>query len=261
MSIALPARAKLNLDLSVIGRRPDGYHDVRTTLQAIDLHDLITVATARETALTTSGLPITNPDNNSVLKALAALEQATNRQLPTRIHLHKQIPPGSGMGGASSDAATTLRALAALHHITEDLAALATTLGADVPFFLTGGTAIADQRGDHLTGVPTPSLWFAIAWPGVELPTADVYRAWDEMPTPANTTAPNHLTEAAMRIEPRLQEFANALNIHQDGWQMTGSGSAFFATSTHEDAARKVAAQLKSLSCWTAIAHTVGPWN
>ena len=232
MSIALPARAKLNLDLAVTGRRPDGYHDVRTTLQAVDLHDLVTVATAPETSLATSGLPITNPANNSVLKALVALEQATGRQLPTSIHLHKRIPPGSGMGGASSDAATALRALAALHHVTADLAAVCTALGADVPFFLTGGTALADQRGDHLTNVPTPSLWFAIAWPGIELPTSDVYRAWDDMPTPANATAPNHLTEAAMRIEPRLRAFANALISHQAGWQMTGSGSAFFLITT-----------------------------
>src|SRR6202035_2522094 len=101
---------KLNLDLAVLGRRSDGYHDVRTTLQAVDLHDLITVATAPETSLTTSGLPITDPTGNSILKALAALEQASNRSLPTRIHLHKQIPPGSGMGGASSDAAAALRA-------------------------------------------------------------------------------------------------------------------------------------------------------
>jgi 4-diphosphocytidyl-2C-methyl-D-erythritol kinase len=261
LSIALPARAKLNLDLAVIGRRPDGYHDVRTTLQAIDLHDLITVTTAPETSITTSGLSITNPDHNSVLKALVVLEQATNRKLPTRIHLHKKIPPGSGMGGASSDAATALRALAALHHVAADLGDLAATLGADVPFFLTGGTAIADQRGDHLTSVPTQPGWFAIAWPGVELPTPDVYRAWDDMPTPANSTAPNHLTEAAKRIEPRLRDFANALNSHQEGWQMTGSGSAFFLRSTGEDAAIKTTARLKSLDCWTAVAHTVGPWN
>jgi 4-diphosphocytidyl-2-C-methyl-D-erythritol kinase len=259
LSIALPARAKLNLDLAVLGRRTDGFHDVRTTLQAIDLHDLVTVALAPETALTMTGLPVTNPNPNSVLKALAALEKATNRQLPTRIHLHKQIPPGSGLGGASSDAATALRALAALHHVTADLPAIAQTLGADVPFFLTGGTAVADQRGDHLTPIPTRPMWFAIAWPGVELQTPDVYRAWDEM---ENTPLAglNHLTEAAMRIEPRLKEFANALNSRQHGWQMTGSGSAFFQRCAGEQAALESAAELKSLKCWTAIAQTVSAW-
>jgi 4-diphosphocytidyl-2-C-methyl-D-erythritol kinase len=260
LSIALPARAKLNLDLAIVGRRSDGYHDVRTTLQAIDLHDLVTLTQAAQTTLTTSGLPITNPGKSSVLKAIAALEQATNRQLPTHIHLHKRIPPGSGMGGASSDAAATLQAAAALHHITADQYKIATTIGADVPFFIAGGTAIAEQRGDHLTPIPTQPQWFAIAWPGIELPTPDVYRAWDAMKNPP-TTWPNHLTEAAMSIEPRLREFANVLNSHQNGWQMTGSGSAFFLRCAGEQAAHDAVARLKSLKCWTAIAQAVGRWD
>jgi 4-diphosphocytidyl-2-C-methyl-D-erythritol kinase len=263
LSIALPAHAKLNLDLAIVGRRSDGYHDVRTTLQAIDLHDLVTLTQAEQTTLTTSGLPITNPGESSVLKALAALEQATNRRLPTHIHLHKRIPPGSGMGGASSDAAATLQAAATLHHITADRYKIATTIGADVPFFLAGGTALAEQRGDRLTPIPTQPQWFAIAWPGIELPTPDVYRAWDAMKNPA-TTSPNHLTEAAMSIEPRLREFANALNSHQNGWQMTGSGSAFFlrcAGKQAEHDAHDAVARLKSLKCWTAIAQAVGRWD
>jgi 4-diphosphocytidyl-2-C-methyl-D-erythritol kinase len=265
LSIALPARAKLNLDLAILGRRADGYHDVRTTLQAIDLHDLVTLTKAEQTTLTTSGLPITNPGESSALKAIAALEQASNRRLPTHIHLHKRIPPGSGMGGASSDAATTLKAAAALHHITADQYKIAATIGADVPFFLAGGTAIAEQRGDHLTPIPTQPQWFAIAWPGVELPTPDVYRAWDALENPLMNSA-NHLTEAAMSIEPRLREFANVLNSHQDGWQMTGSGSAFFLRcagdqAEAEQAAHDAVEELKSLKCWTAVAHSVGRWD
>jgi 4-diphosphocytidyl-2-C-methyl-D-erythritol kinase len=259
LSIALPARAKLNLDLAVLGRRPDGYHDVRTMLQAIDLHDLITVAPADRTALTTSGLAIANPSSNSVLKALAALEQATHQELPTRIHLHKRIPPGSGMGGASSDAAAALRALVALHHASADLPAIAGAIGADVPFFLAGGTAVAEQRGDHLTPMPTHPQWYVIAWPGLELPTPDVYRAWDAMKNPPKNES-NQLTEAAMSIEPRVREFANSLNSHQDGWEMTGSGSAFFKRCAGEQDARETEASLRSLRCWTAIAQSVGGW-
>jgi len=258
LSIALPARAKLNVDLAVLGRRTDGFHDVRTTLQAIDLHDLITLAPANETALTTSGLPIANPSHNSILKALAALEQATNQKLPTRIHLHKRIPPGSGMGGASSDAATALKALVTLHRITADLPTIASALGADVPFFLTGGAVLAEQRGDHLTPISTQPQWFAIAWPGVALPTPDVYRAWDGMGNPRSSEA-NQLTQAAMSIQPRLKEFANALNSDQEHpWQMTGSGSAFFLRCAGEDEARLATSRLK---CWTAVAQAVGPWT
>jgi 4-diphosphocytidyl-2-C-methyl-D-erythritol kinase len=253
LTIALPARAKLNLDLAVLGRRDDGFHDVRTTLQAIDLHDLITLAPADETTLTISGLAAPNTKDNSVLKALAALEEAVKEKLPTAIHLDKRIPPGSGMGGASSDAATTLKGLAALHHVTIDLTSIARKLGADVPFFLTGGAAIAEQRGDHLTPIPTVPQWFAIAWPGIELLTPDVYRAWDEM----HGDMPNQLTEAAMRIEPRLKEFANTLNHESNEWQMTGSGSSFFRRAKDEDDARNATNHLKT---WTAIARAIGPW-
>jgi 4-diphosphocytidyl-2-C-methyl-D-erythritol kinase len=254
LTVALPARAKLNLDLAVLRRRDDGFHDVRTTLQAIDLHDLITFTLAHATTLTTSGLNVTDSPDNSVLKAHAALEQAARQKLPTAIHLHKRIPPGSGMGGASSDAATTLRGLAALHHITIDLTSIARNLGADVPFFLTGGTAVAEERGDRLTPIPTQSQWFALAWPEVELLTPGVYRAWDEL----NGDMPNQLTRAAMSIEPRLKEFANALNKAEKNWQMTGSGSAFFTPAADENEARTATKHLKT---WSAVAHSVGPWQ
>jgi 4-diphosphocytidyl-2-C-methyl-D-erythritol kinase len=274
LTIALPARAKLNLDLSVLGRRDDGYHDVRTTLQAIDLHDLITLTPAGRaqgesksdtTTLTTSGLTVGSTQNNSVLKALAALEKATNQHLPTQIHLHKRIPPGAGMGGASSDAAAALRGLAALHHVTADLPAIARQLGSDVPFFLAGGSAIAEQRGDHLTPIPTQPSWFAIAWPEVELLTKDVYRAWDEVDMQARAhphpsgggDMPNHLTKAAMHVEPRLEAFAASLGRD---WQMTGSGSAFFRCCTDQRAATECTAALESLKCWTAVAQAVGAW-
>ena len=254
MTIALPARAKLNLDLAVLGRRDDGFHNVRTTLQAIDLHDLITVTPSERTHLTTSGIELANTHENSVLKALAALEAATRRNLPTQIHIHKRIPAGAGLGGASSDAAATLRALAALHHVAADLPAIARQLGSDVPFFLTGGAAIGEERGDRLTSIPTQPAWFAIAWPGVELLTPDVYQMWDEAPG----EPPNQLARAAMRIEPTLQEFANALNSSgRPGWQMTGSGSAFFQRCIDEGEARAVTARL---NCWTAVAQALGPW-
>lgn len=260
MTIVLPARAKLNLDLAVLRRRDDGYHDVHTTLQAIELHDLVTLRPAQQTSLTISGLPVTNKKDNSILKTHAALEQAANTKLPTAIHLHKRIPAGAGMGGASSDAATALRGLAALHHIKADLHPIASQIGADVPFFLTGGAAVGEQRGDRLTPIPTQHQWFAIAWPGFEVLTQDVYRAWDQMDHASIdfvSDSPNQLTHAAMTIEPRLHEFANALNSAGRTWQMTGSGSAFFRRCTGEQEARSITAELK---CWTAVAQAIGPW-
>lgn len=250
MTLALPARAKLNLDLEVIRRTDDGFHEVRTTIQAIDLHDLLEVSPAEKTSLTTSGLAVARGDDNSVLKSHRAIEQAIGRTIPTRFHLHKRIPPGSGLGGASSDAAAALRGLAALHRLEVDLAALAVSIGADVPFFLAGGTARAEGRGERLTRLPTAPAWFAIAWPAIELSTASVYLAWDEV----QGEAPNHLRRAAERAEPRIVDFAQRVG---GGWQMTGSGSAFFLRCTDDEQARKATA---SLDCWTAVTHAVGPW-
>ncbi len=148
MIFALPARAKLNLNLEVLGRSADGFHDLRTTFQAVALHDLLEVEPAKETTFTTSGLRV-SAETNSVLVAQQALESAAKRPLPARIHLDKRIPSGSGMGGASSDAATTLRALKTMHTLDIDLAPIARELGSDVPFFLRGGRVAGDRALDR----------------------------------------------------------------------------------------------------------------
>jgi len=246
LTLALPARAKLNLDLEVIGRTSDGFHHIRTTFQEIELHDLLEMEAAGETTITTEGFEI-DEANNAVLKAHHALEEATKRALPVCIHLHKRIPPGSGMGGASSDAAATLRALKTMFGLDLDLIPLAQTLGSDVPFFLAGGRAHAEGRGEKLTMLQSEAKWFAIAWPGIELATADVYRAWDEV----RGEGPNHLRRAAEHVEPRLKEFAQSLGA---GWQMTGSGSAFFTqTDTWQEGKEAIA----QLDCWTAVSRAI----
>ena len=250
MTVALPARAKLNLDLEVVGRDKDGFHQIRTTFQAIDLHDLLVVSEADETTIAISGLSIGTKDN-SVLAAHAALERAARKPLPAAFHLHKRIPPGSGMGGASSDAATTLRALKAMHALDLDLAPIAKELGSDVPFFLVGGRAQGEGRGERLTPLPMEAAWFAIAWPGIELSTADVYRAWDEV----KGDRPNQLRRAAEHVAPSLKQFAASLG---PGWQMTGSGSAFHKHVNTEEEGRQA---IGKLECWTAISRAVGSWS
>ena len=249
MTLALPARAKLNLDLEVVGRTDDGFHELRTTFQAIDLHDVLEVEAANETTFTVSGFEVTEA-NNSVLAAHDALEEAAQRALPARIHLHKRIPPGSGMGGASSDAAATLRALKAMFSLDLDLTPIAELLGSDVPFFLVGGSAHAEGRGEKLVSLPWSPQWFALAWPGIELSTGDVYRAWDEV----KGEAPNHLKRAAEHVEPRLKDFAKTLGA---GWRMTGSGSAFFKRTGTEQEGKEAIARL---DCWTAVSRAVPAW-
>src|SRR4029077_226964 len=181
VTLALPARAKLNLDLAVVGRRSDGLHELRTHVQSIDLHDLLEVAPAEATSLSLSGVDVPGGAGNTVLLAQKALETAVGRPLPAKFALHKRIPPGSGLGGASSDAAAALRALVALHHLDVELEQVAAGVGADVTFFVRGGAALLEGAGERVTPIAVTSGWFALAWPGIELSTAAVYGAWDEV--------------------------------------------------------------------------------
>jgi 4-diphosphocytidyl-2C-methyl-D-erythritol kinase len=248
--VALPARAKLNLDLSVVRRRDDGTHEIRTQMQAIELHDLLQIEPAGRTSFAVRGLAVPEGVDNIVLKALDALEQAAGRHLPTEFELDKRIPPGAGLGGASSDAAAALRALKVIHGLDLDLAPIAAGVGADVPFFLAGGTALAEGKGELLTQLPTEPACFAVAWPGIELSTAAVYKAWDDV----GGDQPNELRRAAERVEPMVQDFAARLGHH---WQMTGSGSAFFRRCTSQEEGLQLVA---NLDCWTAVTHSVGKW-
>ncbi|HEV2035372.1 MAG TPA: hypothetical protein VGU71_14445 [Candidatus Dormibacteraeota bacterium] len=251
MTLAVPARAKLNLDLEVLRRAKNGFHEIRTRIQAVALHDLLELTPADRTSMNTSGLAAPPNKDNSVLKAHEALEGAIRRELPTRFDLHKRIPSGAGLGGASSDAAAALRGLTTIHALKVDLAEIAAGLGADVPFFLAGGTALAEGRGERLTRLrPEPNSWFAIAWPGIELLTAAVYRAWDDV----NGDGPNQLQRAAGHVAPQVQDFAKRLGPR---WQMTGSGSAFFTRCDDQQMARKATAEL---DCWTAVTQAVGAW-
>ena len=240
MIVALPARAKLNLDLKVIGRRRDGFHDIKTTMQTIELHDLLLIETADATSLTVSGKAVPATGDNAVLKAHAALERAVGRKLPVSFHLEKRIPPGSGLGGASSDAAAALVGMKPMFKLDLELAPIAAQVGCDVPFFLHGGAAVVEGRGERVTPVPSTPAWFAIAWPGIELSTQAVYEAWDHVNG-------DDLRAAAEHVEPRLKDFAKRLG---PGWRMTGSGSAFFkSTSTREQAEDAI----RNLDCWTAV--------
>jgi 4-diphosphocytidyl-2-C-methyl-D-erythritol kinase len=244
LRLAVPARAKLNLDLEILGRRPDGYHDLRSTMQTIELHDLLLIEPATQTALSSNGQTVRNNADNSVLKAHAALERAAHRRLPAAFHLEKRIPAGSGMGGASSDAAATLKGLNKLFKLDLDLEPIAAEIGSDVPFFLHGGAALVEGRGERVTPIATTPAWFAIAWPGIELSTKAVYHAWDEIKG-------KDLTNAAEHVEPRLKDFATMLG---EGWTMTGSGSAFFRPAATENEA-KVA--IRGLDCWTALTRAM----
>jgi 4-diphosphocytidyl-2-C-methyl-D-erythritol kinase len=176
--------AKINLGLRVLGRRPDGYHELRTTLQSVDLADEIRVDEAAILSLQVYGDFIVPADeSNLVLKAARALAERFSG-MGARIRLTKRIPPGSGLGGGSSNAAMTLRALERLWGIEVDpglMHALASRLGMDVPYFLHGGTCLALGRGDEVFGLPdAPERDVVVLWPGVPLATREVYEGLPE---------------------------------------------------------------------------------
>jgi 4-diphosphocytidyl-2-C-methyl-D-erythritol kinase len=157
----LLAPAKINLTLEVVDKRDDGYHDVRTILQAIGLADVIDFEEADDVTLTVEPEGAAPAEDNLVLHALHALRVATGTVKGAAITLRKIIPEAAGLGGGSSDAATTLlglRRLWELDDLSEDnLFEIAAKLGSDVPFFLHGGTALATGRGDQLTKLPRPA--------------------------------------------------------------------------------------------------------
>jgi 4-diphosphocytidyl-2-C-methyl-D-erythritol kinase len=167
----LPAPGKLNLLLHVLGRRPDGYHELQTVFRLIDRADRIGIALRKDGALRFSG-PF--GDDNLCLRAARLLKQSTGSPLGAEIALEKILPVGGGLGGGSSDAATVLLALDRLWKLELSRARLldlAVELGADVPFFVFGRNALGEGIGERLTALELPSAWYLVITPQVAVST------------------------------------------------------------------------------------------
>jgi len=153
----LRASAKVNLALEVLGKRADGYHEIATVLQAVDLFDRIAVETADSLSLHTDDPDLPTDEGNLVMRAARLLQKAAGIETGARIRLQKRIPVAAGLGGGSSDAAATLWGLSRLWKLrwpTARLQELAVELGMDVPFFLGAGRAVARGRGEQLAPLP-----------------------------------------------------------------------------------------------------------
>lgn len=247
------APAKINLGLSVHGVRPDGYHAIDTVLQTIDLHDTVMLERGEEPGVS---IRVTGPASDRVpedgtnlaVRAARRLADRTGHSLELVIGLEKAIPAGAGLGGGSSDAAAILLALArrfAVPDPTHTLADLAAELGADVPFFLRGGTQRGTGRGDRLVAVDPPvDRWGVLVVPSVQISTAVVYAAWDEpseaalAPSEQGAPDPEYDWKAAGNdLEPvviaRHPEIGRMIEILADGpaavARMTGTGGGTFA--------------------------------
>lgn len=204
------AYAKINLTLDVLGRRPDGYHNIRSVMQTIALHDTLVVTRTQDAPgvrLTVDGdqaAGIPADESNIVHKAAVRLQKiaAARQSVPPQesglhIHLTKRVPIQAGLGGGSSDAAAALRAIDALFGLRLSpprLAQMAAELGSDVPFFLTGGTALVEGLGERVTPLPFLSLpWpLVIVKPAVGMSTPAAYAALDALAG----RVPSHATDA-----------------------------------------------------------------
>jgi 4-diphosphocytidyl-2-C-methyl-D-erythritol kinase len=191
--VRVRAHAKINLDLRVLGTRPDGFHELRTVFQALALHDTIEcIPRVGPFAIEcdTAGVPLDR--SNLVWRAAETLWRSLRRDGPVRdvfVRLHKRIPIQGGLGGGSTDAAATLAALARAWRVPirpGQLVDVAATLGADVPFFLAGGTALGLGRGDEIYPLADlPRHWVVLLVPGFGVSSADAYGWYDSERDPA----------------------------------------------------------------------------
>lgn len=293
--ITLRAPAKLNVGLEVTGRRPDGYHELVTIFQAIALHDTLTVAPAADLTLTVetpddpAGAPALADGDNLVLRAAQALnDRAGGPPRGATLTLVKRIPVAAGLGGGSSDAAAALLALDRLWGLgapAEDLAALAAGLGADVPFFLRGGTALATGIGERLAPLPplaaSGSSWFVTLTPPLALPAAKTRRLYAAL-RPADfgdggrTRAQAARLRAGLPLDPALlvNDFAGPLErLYPElaAWRarflaagapwalLSGSGPTLFTAADSEAEARRLAGRLAGAGARVHVAAPLAP--
>jgi 4-diphosphocytidyl-2-C-methyl-D-erythritol kinase len=183
LTVAVPA--KLNLGLEIVGRRTDGYHEIVTIMQTVSIFDRLTIEATEPGASVSLDVdwPELAGEENLVLRAARLLRERVAVGTGAHLDLRKSIPAAAGLGGASSDAAATLRAAAVLWSLSSSavsLPDLAAELGSDVPFFLRGGTALTEGRGERLTKLPPlVDLWFVVVVPALAAPiprkTATLY--------------------------------------------------------------------------------------
>jgi 4-diphosphocytidyl-2-C-methyl-D-erythritol kinase len=261
-AFAWPAPAKLNLFLHVVGRREDGYHLLQTVFQFTDFCDRLYFVPRGDTEIRRLDGPAGIPAEQDLsVRAARLIQRASGCQLGADIRIDKRIPLGAGLGGGSSNAATTLVALNRLWNLgftIDELATLGLALGADVPVFVRGQAAWAEGVGERLTPVTLAESWFVIVVPAVQVSTAEIFSA----PALQRDCAPIALADflagqGSNVCEPvttaRHPDVGIALAaLRQHGAaRMSGTGaSSFLSCATREDAER-IAAQLPAV--WNKV--------
>lgn len=251
----LPAPAKLNLCLRILGRRPDGYHDVQTAYQLLDHGDELIFRPRDDEAVTRRCGPSgVAAEADLTVRAARLLREAAGCRLGVDIEIRKRIPVGGGLGGGSSDAATTLVALNALWRLgltPSALAALGARLGADVPVFVLGRSAWGEGTGTRLTPLELPARCFAVVKPPCSVPTAEVFQA----PELTRNSPPmticgflsdgggNDCLDVVRRRFPAVRQALEWLGRYGEA-RLTGTGACVFAAFERLAEAEAVIAEL-----------------
>ncbi|HSC75986.1 MAG TPA: 4-(cytidine 5'-diphospho)-2-C-methyl-D-erythritol kinase [Pseudomonadales bacterium] len=274
-SLTLPAPAKLNLFLHITGRRLDGYHLLQTVFQLLDFGDELIFSLRDDQQIHLDGeLTGVPAEQNLIVRAARLLQEYSGHQQGADITLIKRLPMGGGLGGGSSDAATTLLALNTLWDLQLDastLAQLGLQLGADVPVFVRGYSSWAEGIGEILTPVELPEQWFVVLTPDCSINTAEIFNA-EELTrnTPAITIAAflrggsqiaprNDCQPVVEHSYPAVKNLLAWLSTHAD-CRMTGTGASVFAAfSTREQAAAVLAQKPVGISGFVAKGVNVSP--
>ena len=256
------APAKINRELRLGGRRPDGYQEIRSRVVSIDLADSLSVERgAGFLELTSEGIAVPGGDSNLVVRAARLLAERLGRSPDVRIRLVKRIPVGAGLGGGSSDAARTLALLVRLWEADlppDELAAIGALLGSDVPFFLTGGEADVEGRGELVTPLAdSPPVELLLVVPPFGISTGEAYDAYrrgtsdfveSRRPVPLDVSTsgkffgPNDLALAVLGINPEMRVLLEWASSSASECAITGSGSTVVLRGATRDAGERLGA-------------------
>lgn len=279
--LTITAPAKVNLFLGIGAARPDGYHDVVSVFQTLELHDTVHLTPSDELTLTCDADLDIPAENNLALRAACAFSEAFEVDVFLDIAVEKRIPAGAGLAGGSSDAAAVLAGLAYWANLSLDdarLQVVARSLGADVPFFLHGGAALMRGRGDELvTSLPYVSFDVVLVKPGLPVSTAAAYQAFDADPQPVGDwqrvadalqsggtvqglgrSLSNNMTEASISVVPAVGDALLWMRGQAGvaGALVAGSGSTVFAVCESADAATRIARDAARQGLWSEATQT-----
>jgi 4-diphosphocytidyl-2-C-methyl-D-erythritol kinase len=266
-TLRLESPAKINLRLEILRKREDGYHEIRTILQKISLHDTLSFALRREKGIS---IKTDHPDlptgkGNLVYKAIQSMLKKSGYQGGIHVEIKKRIPIGAGLGGGSSNAATTLRALNQLLGLNlpqKELMKMGLEIGADVPFFFMNGAAIGSGIGEQLKRQELPSLWYVLIYPNFEVSTRWAYQHFvltnqqfhfnlhKFLKTPEGISCIlfNHLEEVVSRRYPQIGIMKKMLlSVGTLGALMTGSGPTVFGLFKDEKSSTRAYEKIKAI--------------